>query len=119
MADRLTPPPPAPISPNVLSRAVIEAAAAGDNTIIAAPGAGKRILLYHYNFLTRAAVNARLLSGAASVSGLYNFGANSGFAFDAPGGIAPTPLGVNEAFVINLSAAVGIDGYVLYLVANA
>src|SRR3989304_141923 len=47
-----------------ISRANIEASLNGNNTIIAAPGVGVRIRIYHFNFLTRAAVNVRLLSGA-------------------------------------------------------
>jgi len=103
-----------PVSAATLLRVKIEAAGVGDNTIIAAPGVGMRLRLFHFNFLTRAAVNVRLLSGGNDISGLYNFLGNSGFAFDSAGGLYPTILGENEAFIINLSGAVGIDGYVLY-----
>lgn len=103
---------------NVLD-ANIEAAANGDNTIIAAPGAGLRLRLLHFNFTARAAVNARLKSAATSRSGLYNLVAGGSVSFDAPGGIHTKDMATNEAFVINLSAAVGIDGFVLYFVERA
>lgn len=99
---------------SVLDRAVIEINTAGSNEIIAAPGAGLRLVIYSLNYLTRAAVDVRLLSGATAISGLYVYqlATGNGFAFDGTtGGIV---LGVNEAFNISLSANVGVDGFALY-----
>lgn len=104
---------------NVLTELPLEIATSGDNTLIAAPGAGNRIIIYHINYLTRGAVNVRLLSGANDLSGLYTWqnAEGGGFAFDGStvGGL---PLNENEAFVINLSANVGIDGFILYSVSG-
>lgn len=91
----------------------IEDASSGNNTIIAAPGAGLRTVILHFNFVCRAAVNVRLLSDAVQKSGLYNFAANQGLAFDG-GIVAPLLMEPNDAFIINLSAAVGIDGFVIH-----
>lgn len=99
---------------NIPTVVKIEASSAGNNTIIAAPGNGFRLVIWHFNFLTRGAVNIRLLSGATELSGLYNFGDDMGMAFDASGTGGPIPCGNNEAFIINLSGAVAIDGFVLY-----
>lgn len=99
---------------SILDRAVIEINTAGSNEIIAAPGAGLRLVICSLNYLTRAAVDVRLLSGATAISGLYVYqlATGNGFAFDGiTGGIV---LGVNEAFNISLSANVGVDGFVLY-----
>lgn len=104
---------------NVLTELPLEISTSGDNTVIAAPGAGNRIIIYHINYLTRGAVNVRLLSGANDLSGLYTWQSaqGGGFAFDGStvGGL---PLNENEAFIINLSAAVGIDGFILYAIAG-
>lgn len=103
---------------STLERAVIEINTMGSNEIIAAPGAGQRIIIYSLNYLTRAAVDVRLLSGATPISGLYVYqlATGNGFAFD--GTIGGLPLDENEAFNIDLSAAVGVDGFVLYGVAS-
>lgn len=104
---------------SVLTELPLEIATMGDNTIIAAPGAGNRIIIYHINYLTRGAVNVRLLSGANDLSGLYTWqnAQGGGFAFDGSS-VGGLPLNENEAFVINLSAAVGIDGFILYSIAG-
>lgn len=95
-----------------LKVAVIEHAAMGDNTIVAGV-AGRRVKLVHLNFLSRAAVNARLKSGAGTnLSGVYQFLGPNGLAFD--GRYHPLMTNAGDAFVINLSAAVEIDGFVLY-----
>ena len=107
--------PPAPGQAIELITTTIEDAASGDNTIIAAPGTGLRIAIVHFNFIARGDVNVRLLSDAVQKSGLYNVLANQGFSFD--GGIyAPLLMELNDAFIINLSAAVGIDGFVTHYV---
>lgn len=104
---------------SVLTELPLEIATMGDNTIIAAPGVGNRIIIYHINYLTRGAVNVRLLSGANDLSGLYTWqnAQGGGFAFDGSS-VGGLPLNENEAFVINLSAAVGIDGFILYSIAG-
>jgi hypothetical protein len=94
----------------------IEASAAGPNVLIPAPGPGLRIRIYHVDYLTEATVSVRLLSGATNLTGLYAWLGQGAYAFDAPGAIAPWELGVAEAFIANLSLAVGIDGTVTYTV---
>lgn len=104
---------------SVLTELPLEIATSGNNTIIAAPGVGNRIIIYHINYLTRGAVNVRLLSGTNDLSGLYTWqnAQGGGFAFDGSS-VGGLPLNENEAFVINLSTAVGIDGFILYSIAG-
>jgi len=94
-------------------QAVIEVSASGDNQIIAAPGVGARIQIVHLSFIVRDIVNVRLLSDAVQLSGLWNFEAGMGYTFDASDGFTLF-CQENDAFIINLSAAIGIDGLVCF-----
>lgn len=104
---------PAPPTPSAAGlQRPIEAAAAGDNVLV--PGvAGQRIRVYHYNMLTRGAVNARLRSAATNLSGLYSGAAAFSLVFDAPE-FYPLTCGVGEDLILNLSGAVGVDGFVIF-----
>lgn len=102
--------------PNLLT-AAISNNTNGDNTIVAAPGAGLRLLVWHVDLVAAAAVNVTLKSGAAtSLSGAYPLqAAGSSMALDFPAH-APLPIGTNLAFIINLSSATFIYGLVLYTI---
>ena len=101
---------------NVLTEQVNDALS-GDNTVIAAPGAGLRLLLWHLDFVVAAAVNVTLKSGAGtSLSGAYPFQAAGGsFSQDYPAH-APLAMGTNLAFIINLSGAVSLQGLMIYTI---
>lgn len=101
-----------------VQRAIVNATADGDNTVVAAPGAGKSILILGYNLRAIGAGIAILKSGAAgseidSVTGVA-----------APGtrmqsGTVDQEVGVglvasNQALVINNAAGVDTTGYVAY-----
>ena len=88
----------------------------GDNTVIAAPGAGNSLRIYHIDYVTGAAVSVIMRSGATALSGTYPFPDIASYAFDA-GNSGPIICGDNEAFIINLSAGVSLGGMILYTAA--
>lgn len=100
--------------------AVIAISTAGDNTIIAAPGVGKRIYIDHINWLVGAATTLTLKNGSTPVSGAYAFTTGGGNAIDnAPvleHGIIE--CSDNAAFIINLGSAVSVQGFVRYRINN-
>ena len=111
------PAPPGPAAGAL--QAVISAGLLGVNTVIPAPAAGNRIRLFHFNFLSRNAAPFMLVtlrSGATALSGAYRFAGVGGLSFDAPGGFFPLTLGLAEAFVLDLSVAVELDGFAIYTV---
>jgi len=101
--------------------AIINISASGDNTIIAAPsGTSEYIVIDHINLVPNSAVSVLLKSGSTSLSGTYALTSNQGFVLensyqDEAGLITCT---VNEAFVINLSGAVQVSGFVKYRIIN-
>lgn len=97
------------------ARIKIEAASSGDNSIITAPTKG-HIEIDHIYFVTDDAVDVILKNGAsAAMTGPMEYGANGTFAFDNTSDNA-IELAEATAFIINLSAAVGINGWVVYRV---
>lgn len=89
-------------------------AASGDNTIVALVS-GKRIKVYAVVLIARGTVNVTFKSGAStSLTGAMQFQAREGFtvAVAPPAFVLATAAG--EAFVMNLSAAVQVDGWVAY-----
>ena len=85
----------------------------GDNTVIAAPGAGLSLRIYHLDYVTAGAVTVIMRSAATALSGSYVFPDIASYAFDAASS-GPIICGDNEAFVINLSAGVALGGMILY-----
>ncbi len=98
------------------SEAVINFNAAGDTSLIAAPGAGLRLRIYGLEFLTAGATNIIVKSAATVLVGEQDFGANSGKILD-PIAFPRYTCGVNEAFIFNCSAAVQIGGRIYYTAA--
>lgn len=102
--------------PQAIQFASINISSSGDNTIIAADPA-RRIKILSYVFVAGGSVNIIFKSGASnSLSGAMPFVINAGIA--APP-VAPSTgpymqTNVNEAFVINLSGAVGVTGHLSY-----
>ena len=103
-----------------LNNAIISCASSGDNTIIAAPGAGKTIVIDHINFIVTTAVTVTFKSGSTSLSGAYPFDTKQAMALDnamqAEKGVIT--CGTNEAFIINLGGAVQVSGFVRYRIIN-
>jgi hypothetical protein len=92
----------------------------GDNAVIAAPGAGKYIVIDHINFVTAGAVNVQFKDGSTVYGGLYTLTTNQGFVLeniyqDEDGIIT---LSENAAFNINLSGNVLCGGFIRYRIIN-
>ena len=100
-----------------LRKADIDISSSGDNTIITAPTTGF-IAIDHINFLAGDAVDVQLKDGSTNYGGLYELTANQAVTLENSfqndkGVITLTP---GEAFVMNLSAAVQVSGFVRYRV---
>lgn len=97
-----------------LKTVTIDHGTMGDNVIVAAVS-GKRIKVYAVVLVVSAAVNCRWKSGANDLSGDMNYnGKGEGYAqaVEPPDFLMATNAG--EALVLNLSAAVPVDGIVSY-----
>lgn len=111
-----------------ITRASIDIATSGDNTIISAPGSGNRIKIIAYKLQNTSDTDLTVIlkTGSTSINGdgfLLGGTATTANApmmdsFNAPGGVGQGELvlGDNEAFVINLSAAKQVSGFVIYRV---
>ena len=93
------------------SRTPINIAGAGDNTILAAVAAKKHKIVKMV-FICAAPVDIIIKSGANSLTGLMSFSTNGGMTFD--GDFYPLEMNTNEAFIINLSGAVQVSGWIEY-----
>lgn len=87
----------------------------GDNTIIAAPGSGNRLVIYSLQIQLEAATATTILkkSGSTTIGRLYCAAAGDGAVWVYPAG-RELRLGTNEAFVLNLSGANAIGYTVRY-----
>lgn len=103
-----------------LEKADVSISAAGDNVVIAAPGAGKYLAIDHINLVPNAAVTVQLKDGTTAYGGAYNFTANQGFvlenAIHNEHGVIT--LSDNSAFTINLGSAVQVSGFIRYRIIN-
>ena len=94
----------------------ISIATAADHTIIAAVS-GKRIVVTSIVFTVGGDVNVTLKDGTTALSGAMDFGGTS-----EPRGMVVNfgdivmRLSVGNAFIITLSAAVQVSGFVVYYV---
>jgi len=97
-----------------VKHAAIDIASSGDNTVVAAVS-GKKLRVVSINFVCATAVTVTIKSGAStSLTGGMAFGANGGIAPGIfPDGHFETAAG--EAFVMNLSDAVSVDGWLKYV----
>ena len=95
--------------------AVIDVAASGDNTIVAAD-ATKKIKVVSYTIVSDGTVTSRWKSASTSLSGAMSWVANTGVspAIGTPAGGWILETAVNEALVLNLSAAIGMRGHLSY-----
>ena len=90
-----------------LSCTPISISASGDNTIIAAPGAGKHLAIYRLVLVVGSEIGVILKSGAAEKTGAMSMRSII-IDFDR----TPLECGTNEAFIINLASAVATAGFV-------
>lgn len=82
--------------------------------IVAAPGAGQKVVLISFWLSASGAVNAKWQSGSTDKTGLMYFAA-AGASFVVPrGGVVE--CAANEALNLNLSGSVPLDGHCEYIV---
>lgn len=97
--------------------AVIDHAVSGDNTVVAAQGAGNIILVHQVFLVASGAVTVRFESGAAgtALTGQMQLAANGGFVLPfSPVGWFKTAA--NTLLNLELSGATSVDGNVAYTV---
>lgn len=104
-----------------VKRVYVQATADGDNTVIAAPPAGKAILILGYNLRSIGAGVSILRSGAAglqidSVTGVAAPG--TVMRADSHPDIGVGMVDAATALVINNAAGVDVTGYLAYRVVN-
>lgn len=89
--------------------------AIGANTIIPA-AVGQTIRIFHYTLLNNGAAATALIlqDGATAISGAMTVQPTAGLSFDAPGGNYPLTLTAGNAFIIDNSAGMQVNGFVLY-----
>lgn len=102
-------------------KADINTASSGDNTIIAAPGLGKRIAIDFITLLPTTAVSVQMKDGSTAYGGPLPLDIKQPFTFE---NAIHDPEGVincsdNAAFVINLGGAVQVGGFVKYRIINS
>lgn len=97
--------------------AIVDAAASGDNTLVAAQGAGNKIRVHQLYLVSAGTVTVRFESGAAgtALSGQMNLVANTGFV------LPYSPIGwfetaANVLLNLELSGAISVDGGFAYTV---
>jgi len=100
-----------------LRKADISISSSGDNTIISAPTSGY-IVIDHINFIPTTAVSVQLKDGTTEYGGAYPLDAKQAFVLENAMGsdkgvITLTP---KTAFVINLSGATQVSGFLRYRV---
>lgn len=98
----------------IFASAPIDHAASGPNIIITG-SPGTKIKVVFIMFTVFAEVDVTFMSNTTPLSGEMDFGAtNEPMGMVAPMGIGPLVCGTEEDFIIDLSAAVHIDGYCTY-----
>lgn len=100
--------------------AVINTASSGDNTLIAAPGAGKRLYIDFISIFPTSAVSVTLKSGSTSITGPYPLDGKQAVTFENTCELEHGILECanNEALVMNLGGAVQVGGFVRYRIMN-
>lgn len=99
------------------AKADIDISASGDNTIVAAPGAGKFIVIDFLTVFPAAAVTVQFKDGSTNFGGSFPLDAKQPITVENASGVRPAlELSNNSAFVINLSGAVAVTGWVNYRV---
>jgi hypothetical protein len=100
------------VDPRTTTTVALAIAAAGDNTAIAAPGAGKHLAIYRLAMTAARGSEVDIILKSAATT---KSGAMVADTYDLDFGDAPLICGTNEAFIVNLSAAVAVTGFVQYI----
>lgn len=103
-----------------LEKADISISTSGDNTIIAAPGDGKYLMIDHINFIVSAGVTVQFKDGATNYGGAYPLSTDQAVVLENAmrNEHGVITLSNNSAFVINLSGAVQTSGFIRYRIFN-
>jgi hypothetical protein len=103
-----------------LRKADININLSGDNTIIAAPGVGKRIFIDFIAFIPTTSVTVQLKDGTTAYGGGLPLTQNQGVVFEnsPQNNQGVITLSDNSAFVMNLSVSTQTSGFVRYRIMN-
>lgn len=103
-----------------LEKADISISTSGDNTLISAPGDGKYIMIDHINMVPNSGVTVQLKDGSTAYGGAYSLTSSQGFVLENAmmNEHGVITLSNNSAFVINLSGAVQVSGFIRYRIFN-
>lgn len=104
-----------------LYKADISIASAGNNTIIAAPsGSGEYLAIDHINLIASGGNTVQLKTGSTSYGGAFALATSVPLVLDnaTQNQDGVITCGVNEAFVINITGAVQVSGFVRYRIIN-
>ena len=99
-------------STGYLTNAAVNVTGAGDQTLVSAT-ASQTTRVFRLFLVAAGVTNITIKTGSTSLSGVIPLTPNQGFVLDFDG--EPWFVtGSNEAFVINVSAAVDVDGFIQY-----
>ncbi len=103
-----------------LEKADISINSAGDNTVIAAPGAGKYLAIDYLQYMVNGSVTVQHKAGATAYGGSYVLTNGQSVTISNvmhnEHGVITMPD--NTAFVINLSSPVQTSGFIRYRIFN-
>lgn len=91
----------------------------GDQTILAAPGAGLAIVVFNFILTGATTAGTATVKSGATTHGTFSLGTSGGVSLD---GSVANPLFVcepNQALVVNNSAGLDTKGMVVYGIRNA
>jgi hypothetical protein len=104
-----------------LLKSDISISSSGDNTIISAPsGTSEYIAIDHINIVPNSSVSVQLKDGSTNYGGAYLLVANQDLILEnsVQNQDGVITLSANSAFVINLSSATQVSGFVRYRIIN-
>lgn len=103
-----------------LEKADISINTAGDNTVIAAPGDGKYLMIDFIALIPTTAVGVQFKDGSTNYGGALPLDAKQALVFEnaMKNEHGVITLGNNSAFVINLDSGVQVGGFIRYRIFN-
>lgn len=100
-----------------LLHGVLNTATLGDNSLVAAQGAGKVIYLVSFEFICAAAIGVQWKSGGNNLTGVQSYGANGGMVHHGKPSSPVRWTNANEALILTLSGvATQVSGDYTYIV---
>lgn len=98
-------------------RYAADPATSGDNTIVAAQGAGKKIAVFGYSLQGTGTVTAKFTDGASGTQLSMTWTWQAREHCENPPGLNPLWIGTaNTALILNLSGSVAVGCEITYLV---